>query len=221
MVADGGKFEESNMKKQSSVKTSPPPNPPPSRGRVRERGRNEQGFVLVIALLGLLVVTVIGVLAISTSTTEVMVAGNTRLREMNFAGAESGLEISDPAIRFIAFNGALPAYGTYASKRNGGIVSDPDLAEEIRSGIPFDPNDSCNTNPDLNMTLGSMNVTVDIDRMFASPCQGATIEFAGGYEGVGMGGGGSICAYYWVNSMSRSVVGSENMVGGFYRYVTY
>jgi Tfp pilus assembly protein PilX len=184
-----------------------------TRTEVRERRKNKQGFVLVIALLGLLVVTVIGILAISTSTTEVMVAGNTRLREMNFAGAESGLEISDPVIRFIASN---KDFGNYDA-----IVSDRNLAKELRSGTAFDPSDSCNTNPDLNMTLGSMSITVDIDRMFASPCEGTTTEFAGGYEGIGMGGGGSICAYYWVNSRSRSVVGSENMVGGFYRYVSY
>jgi len=175
--------------------------------------KNEHGFVLVIALLALLVVTVIGVLAISTSTTEVMVAGNTRLREMNFAGAESGLEISDPAIRFIAFNKELGNYDA--------IVRDRNLAEELRSGSPFNPSDSCNNNPDLNLNLGPMSVTVDIDRMFASPCEGATTEYASGYEGIGMGGGGNICAYYWVNSRSRSVIGSESAVGGFYRYVSY
>jgi hypothetical protein len=175
--------------------------------------KKEHGFVLVVALLALLVVTVIGILAISTSTTEVMVAGNTRLREMNFAGAESGLEISDPAIRFIASN---MDFGNYDA-----IVSDRHFAEELRSGRPFDPGDTCNNNPDINLDLGPMSVAVDIDRMFASPCEGATIEYASGYEGIGMGGGGNICAYYRVNSRSRSVIGSESAVRGFYRYVSY
>jgi len=201
------------MRGKLKIKTTPPPTPPPSRGRVRERGRDKHGFVLVVALLALLLVTVIGVLAISTSTTEVMVAGNTRLREMNFAGAESGLVISDPVIRFIAFNRDFGNYNT--------IVSDKNLAEELRSGKPFDPGDTCNNNPDLNLDLGPMSVTVDIDRMFASPCEGATAEYASGYEGTGMGGGGNICAYYWVNSRSKSVIGSESAVGGFYRYVSY
>ncbi|MGB9716415.1 MAG: PilX N-terminal domain-containing pilus assembly protein [Thermodesulfovibrionales bacterium] len=175
--------------------------------------QNEYGFVLIIALLALLILTIIGVLAISTSTTEVMIAGNTRLREMNFAGAESGLEISDPVIRFIAFHSS---FGNYDS-----IVRDKDLDQEIRSGKPFEPADTCNINPDLSLNLGSMSVTVDIDRMFSSACDGVATEYASGYEGVGIGGSGNICAYYRVSSMSRSALGSESVVRGFYRYVSY
>jgi hypothetical protein len=142
-----------------------------------------------------------------------MIAGNTRLREMNFAGAESGLEITNPAIRFIAFHSS---FGDYDS-----IVSDRSLDKELRSGNPFEPGDTCNKNPDLSLNLGSMSVTVDIDRMFASPCEGVVTGFASGYEGVGMGGSGNICAYYRVSSMSRSILGSESSVRGFYRYVSY
>jgi hypothetical protein len=201
MVANRGRFEESDMTGKLKVNS------------LSLKVKKDHGFVLVIALLALLVVTVIGVLAISTSTTEVMVAGNTRLREMHFAGAESGLEISDPAIRFIASN---MDFGNYDA-----IVSDRYLAEELRSGSPFDPGDTCKNNPDLSLDLGPMSVVVDIDRMFASPCEGATIEFASGYEGTGMGGGGNICAYYRVNSRSISVIGSESTVSGFYKYISY
>jgi Tfp pilus assembly protein PilX len=200
------------MKKQLIVKSSPPPIPPPSRGKAREGGRNEQGFVLVVALLALLVITVLGVLALSTSTTEVMIAGNARLREINFSGAQSGLEISDPAIRYIVYNQALGAYS--------GIVIDPNLAAELRTGPSFD-SDSCKNIPDLQLMLGTMTVSVDIDRMFSGPCAGSATEFASGYEGVGMGGSGGTCAYYRVNSMSTEAVGSENVVGGVYKYVSY
>lgn len=175
--------------------------------------QNEYGFVLVVALLAMLILTIIGVLAISTSTTEIMIAGNTRLREMNFAGAESGLEISDPVIRFIAFHSS---FGSYDS-----IVRDKDFYQEIRSGKPFEPADTCNINPDLSLNLGSMTVTVDIDRMFSSPCEGVATEYASGYEGLGIGGSGNICAYYIVSSMSRGALGSESAVRGFYRYVSY
>ncbi len=204
------------MKEQLIVNSSPSPIPPPSRGRAREGGRNEQGFVLVVALLALLVVTVLGVLALSTSTTEVMIAGNARLREINFTGAQSGLEISDPAIRYIVYNQAAGNYPVYPVCP----VCDPNLAIELRTGPSFD-SDTCKNNPDLQLTLGTMTVSVDIDRMFAAPCEGAAIEFASGYEGAGTGGSGSTCAYYRVNSMSTEAVGSENVVGGVYKYVSY
>jgi len=200
------------MMRKFKIQCSPPPIPPPSRGRVREGVQNEQGFVLVVALLALLVVTVIGVLALSTSTTEVMIAGNARLREINFSGAESGLEITDPAIRHIVFNQAL---GNYA-----GIVNDPNLVTELRIGPAYD-SDSVNFNPDLQQSIGAMTVRVDIDRMSAGPVEGSAIEFASGYEGIGMGSGGGIQIYYRVNSMSREAVGSESVVGGVYRYVAY
>ncbi|MGQ9570333.1 MAG: PilX N-terminal domain-containing pilus assembly protein [Thermodesulfovibrionales bacterium] len=175
--------------------------------------QNEKGFVLVIALLALLLVTIIGVLAISTSTTEIMIAGNTRIREMNFAGAESGLEISDPVIRFITFHSDL---GDYEA-----VVSDRGLDKELRIGRPFEPADTCIKDPDLSLNLGSKSVTVDIDRMFSTQCEGVATEYASGYEGVGIGGSGNICAYYVVNSISRSALGSESAVRGFYRYVSY
>jgi len=173
---------------------------------------NEQGFVLVVALLALLVVTVLGVLALSTSTTEVMMAGNQRLREINFSGADSGLEISDPVVRYVIYNQDITKYLS--------IVNDPNLHTELRSGPNFDT-DTPSNNPDLQLQIAGMTVRVDIDRMFAGPCEGSAIEFASGYEGIGMGGGGGVCAYYRINSLSQGDVGSENIVGGIYRYVAY
>lgn len=181
--------------------------------------KNEEGFVLVIALLGLLVVTVLGVLALSTSTTEVMMAGNERLREINFSGAEGGLEIAQPVINYVAFAGHTACA---ASSICVGIVPNfLTFQQELRSGTPFDPADSCVTNPDITLTVGNTTVTADVDYMSSGPCAGSAIEFASGYEGIGSGGSGGVCAYYRVNSMARGGVGSESVVGAVYRYVAY
>jgi len=184
-------------------------------GEIRNpKFKNEQGFVLVVALLALLVVTVLGILALSTSTTNVMITGNQRLREINLSGAESGLEITDPAIRYIIYNQQITNYSS--------IVNDPNLVTELRTGPNFDP-DTPSSSPDIQLTNygGIMTVSVDIDRMFSGPCAGSAIEFASGYEGIGMGGGGGICTYYRVNSVSRGDIGSENVIGGVYRYIAY
>ena len=74
------------MKKQSAV------------GSRQSALNNEQGFVLVVALLALLVVTVLAVLALSTSTTEVMIAGNSRIREVNLATADSAVALTEPVM---------------------------------------------------------------------------------------------------------------------------
>ncbi len=207
-MADAGRSEEPDMKKQFTVHCS------------KFTVKNEQGFVLVVALLALLVITAIGVLALSTSTTEVMVAGNARLREINFSSADSGLEIASPALRSLL--GSLYISSAYAP-----IVSDLNLVSELRSGPSFD-GDLPSSTPDLTLAgfggsslFATKTVNVDIDRMFSGPCGGTALEFASGYEGIGAGGGGGTCAYYRVNSMSSWEVGSENVVGGVYRYVVY
>ncbi|MEW6214403.1 MAG: PilX N-terminal domain-containing pilus assembly protein [Nitrospirota bacterium] len=177
---------------------------------------SEQGFVLVVALLALLVLTVVGVLSLSTSTTEVMVAGNTRLREINFSGAESGLEITDPAIRHIIFNMAFGNYDPIVvDKSLDPATGLPNFVKELITGPSYD------ATPDLQLNLGTMTVSVDIDRISSGPAAGSAIEFASGYEGIGMGSGGGIEAYYRVNSMSSEAAGSENCIGGVYRYVAY
>jgi Tfp pilus assembly protein PilX len=219
------------MIKKLKVKSPPlpitnPPIPPFSKGGLggitgEGKGRGEQGFVLVVALLALLVVTVLGVLALSTSTTEVMVAGNTRLREMNFSGAESGLEISDPTLRFIVYN--QPTSQAECPNYSSIVSNCATLATELRSGPAFDGDLPAN-NPDLQLPLGSMTVRVDIDYMFPAQLAGSSIEFASGYEGIGMGAGsGGIEVYYRVNSVSsdNANLGSEAILGGVYRYVSY
>jgi len=52
---------------------------------------NEKGFVLVVALLMLAIVTVIGIAATQTSDTEMQIAANERLRVDDFYDAEGGL----------------------------------------------------------------------------------------------------------------------------------
>ncbi len=182
--------------------------------------KHEEGFVLVVALLGLLVVTVLGVLALSTSTTEVMMAGNERLREINFSWAEGGLEIAQPVINYVAF----PGHSSCASGSVcAGIVSDfATFQQELRTGTPFSTLDTCILNPNFTLTVGTTTVRVDVDYMSGGPCEGSAIEFASGYEGIGSGGGGGgICVYFRVNSMARSDVGSESVVGGVYKYVAF
>jgi len=55
--------------------------------------RNEKGFALIIALLILLVLTLIGISAISTSTFETSISGNERVGTDAFYAAEAGIQI--------------------------------------------------------------------------------------------------------------------------------
>lgn len=179
---------------------------------------NEQGFVLVISLLLLVVATVIGMLALATSTTEVMIAGNARLREINFSLADSGIELSRPIIENTVFNEAvdLTRYP---------IINDTNLATElvgITGSIPNPDNPANNSSEaDIRFRSGVNTILVDIDYYFASPPVGGAIEFASGYEGLGKGAGaGGAQIYYRINSYSVGPLGSMMGTGALYRYVT-
>ncbi len=50
---------------------------------------NENGFVLVIALIMLAIVTVIGIAATRTSETELQISGNEKLHKLSFYAAEA------------------------------------------------------------------------------------------------------------------------------------
>lgn len=55
--------------------------------------RNEKGLVLIIALLILLVLTLIGISAISTTTFETNISGNERVGTDAFYASEGGIQI--------------------------------------------------------------------------------------------------------------------------------
>jgi len=55
--------------------------------------RNEKGAVFITALFVLLLLTIIGIAAITTTTTDLQIAGNQKLHSMAFYAAEAGIEV--------------------------------------------------------------------------------------------------------------------------------
>lgn len=212
MVADAGRSEESDMRKRLTVKSAKtnPPIPPFAKGGVggitklslradrsspkHYTAKDEQGFALVVALLALLVITVIGVLALSTSITEVMVAGNTRLREINFSSADAGISTSEPVMR-------NPSTSSYA-------FIDLNLRNEIFCSSQMNPDTQ-----NFSIVIGGNNVNVDIDYATAGdPGPGYSME---------EGGPPILEKNYIINSTSTGNLGSEGVVGAVYFIVGY
>ncbi len=183
---------------------------------------SEKGFILVISLLLLLVATVLGITALSTSTTNVMMSGNQRLAELNFSAADGGVSVSVPIINNTAFFGDI-------SPKYLGLISSPlttDFRDEIHGDTSVidcpNPSAGCPTpTPDIDYPLTNTNTYIDVDYLYAVPIEGSAIEFASGYDGLGKGaGGGGIGIYYAVTSVGQGLVGSETVVDAVYRYVT-
>ncbi|HIE65109.1 MAG: pilus assembly PilX N-terminal domain-containing protein [Nitrospira sp.] len=71
--------------------------------------RNERGIIMMITLVMLVMVTVIGLVSIRTSSTEVKLGGNERIAKEVLFAAESGIQHARRAIKGVGFTAALLA----------------------------------------------------------------------------------------------------------------
>jgi Tfp pilus assembly protein PilX len=195
-VADGGSFEEPvNMKKQSAISNQ------------QSAFKNEKGFVLVVALLALLVVTVLAVLALSTSTTEVMIAGNTRIRELNLATADSAVALTEP----VMINPDRTKY-TFLDTTEETNLRNEIYCTSVMNTDSITPSSS-NYAPNYTIQIGGNTIDVDVDMINrADPEAGYALD-----EGVSS----PIKKNYIINARSTSGLGSENEVGAIYYVVGY
>lgn len=161
----------------------------------------EQGYILVIVLLLMVVLTIVGLAAISTSSLDNMLSGNIRLKALNLAQADGATELSTGLIQRVVRNMDTVGYSN--------IVTDSAIATELR-GVYF----STDTQ---DLTYG--NLTVDIDYMYKLAQKGCSQEQAAGYEGIGKGSSKCMDFFYRVNSLSTDMANSEGTVGAIYRYV--
>lgn len=184
---------------------------------------SEKGMVLIVSLLLLLVATVVGITALSTSTTNVMITGNQRLNEVNFRGADSGINLSIPIISTTVYDRAVG--NQYAP-----LVTALDFVDEMSGGLPRDGDcpvsSACLPSaPDIQFTLGigaaATTVSVDVDYLYSAAAAGAALPMFWGYEGAGTGmGKGGTLIYYPIDSYAEGPVGSQTRLYGVYLYVT-
>ena len=163
--------------------------------------RNEKGYILVVVLLLMVVLTIVGLAAISTSSLDNMLSGNIRLKALNLARADGATELTTGLIRRVVRNMDTLGYAN--------LVTDATLATELRS-VYF----STDTQ---DMSYG--NLTVDIDYMYKLSQKGCSQEQASGYEGIGKGSSKCMDFFYRINSRSTDMANSEGTVGAIYRYV--
>ncbi len=212
-MVNGSSFEEPEVNMKSKMKNT----------RYGLLMGSEKGFVLVMSLLLLLTATVVGITALSTSTTNVMMAGNQRLSELNFSAADSGVPVSSPIVNKIAFSKRVSSIYTTGTDP---LIKNPDaFLNEILHGegtadCPVFSASCSVPAPDIDFAFSDVNTYIDIDYMYAASNPGGPIEFASGYDGLGHGAGaGGVGIYYEVTSVGQGLVGSETVVDGIYRYV--
>ncbi len=196
----------------------------------------QSGTAIIMAILILLVLSVIGVYAVSTSTVETKITGQERGFQEAFYTADSGEPIGVYITKRILHDdpqtvGALGApWSNVAS--TGSTVVNPDL---LGTGGRLFTNASRNPNQQPQSSTASINsagqsaalglpdyvlLLVDIDRLQSQHMPGGGIEFAAGYESIGQGGGGDVGVLFSVDSVGRyGLRGAESRVNVGYLYV--
>ncbi len=176
---------------------------------------NEDGFILVITMLILIVLTLIGLSATRTTNVELQIAGNEKWTQESFYKADGGTEIgfllieenvscptgfsttgfddTDPAtftnLRALQFADSRFAYDELPINIAGGPTTVNDLPSDTARSIRI-PLDISNPSDNLSHTnLAIMGQTELVG--------GSAIQMAAGYEGKGKGAAasGAVIAY--------------------------
>jgi len=184
--------------------------------------KNESGSVLIIALLILVLLTIIGISASTTSTIDIQIAGNEKLYKIAFYAADGGTELAHELLEEniccpTGFSTDVIPPGTGKIK----IEDDTDInlspiplafwQNELLSGsIPDDtqrhvyfPSTYTSPDPHTNLTFnGNTKLST-----------GSALQMAAGYEGKGKGtagAGGYII--YDIYSQHKGKAKSESIV---------
>ena len=205
---------------------------------------NEEGFVLIVALVIMLVLTIIGIAANRNTTTELQIAGNDRAHKETFYIADGGTEIASEILEqnLACITGFSPAKnpinglvqvetGRLNFWRNSWDHWKDEVAAD-HTTIPatwdksndeyyrqFYPSD---TYRDMfmppNYTVGAPHTNL-IAEGVTRLTTGSAIQMAAGYEGKGRGlGTGGAHLFYDIKSQHVGKINTQSVISVFYRH---
>lgn len=194
--------------------------------------RNEQGVVLVIALMILALLSVLSLTAILTTSTDLKISANYRILQSTFYNTEGSMDIAPGIIRrTISLKTDSPdilsSQGISDANANG--ISDTDEDASVFSGLTTDAD--ANGTPDFveavmgyttaspqnfTITIDSKATTIAASRTGTIPLKGYSTGFATGYEGGAMTGRG---IYFDITGTGSGDRNSQSQIQSQYRCV--
>jgi len=188
---------------------------------------NEEGSIMVVALIMLVLLTLIGISASTTTEFETQIAGNEKFHKTAFYNAESGLYVTPKVISAFVDSGS----GTTESLTGISFLDssgEPDAADSTLDDVFYneimgydellgrDAHDSAN---DVRFALGTHNVNVDVERTGQEILTGGGAEFGSGAEGVGVGSTGGVALLFAVDSFGDGPSTAQSNLEADYRKV--
>ena len=159
--------------------------------------KNERGFALFGVFLTILMMTALGIAAMTMTGLENRMAGSANATDAAAAAAESCIGTGVNVIMQTLQERQVPLsyVGSVIPASAEGAIA-PTLTQEIM-GQANNNADVAGASPDIQMTAGPFAVVGDIDRLYFKNKVGGSLQFAAGYEGAAQGaaGGGGEAIY--------------------------
>jgi Tfp pilus assembly protein PilX len=184
--------------------------------------RDEQGMALLTVMMVLLMLTVLGIAAITASSLENNMAGLQRGMESSANAAESCLGTGANIIQqvFLPENGSqvpaalISASGPVPSGNETVLENELTGNPENSTDVPTGPSAA----PNLIMTVGPYAVAGDIDRLYVKMRAGTGQQQFSAYEGTGVGAGSNgVDAYFRISCVATlSATGTESKISAIY-----
>ena len=183
-----------NFKKDNTMKCKPIP------------GSHQDGLVTVAALFFLIILTIMGTSAISTSNMEVQIATNDEIHKMTFYAADGGAELGT---ELVELNIACPT-GFASDNLAIGDINIIDKDFWMQQNATDDPSDT-----DRDVGIGDdagnhTNLSISGQTAFGV---GGAIEMAAAYEGKGKAAAsGGVTLNYEIYSQHEGYANSKSLV---------
>ena len=186
---------------------------------------DESGMAFLTVVMVLLILTVLGIAAMTVTGLENNMAGLQRTMETSAQAAESCLGTGANIIQqvFLPENGSqLPAALLDSNSPPGPVpngnkaVLEGELIgnPENNTDVPTGPGAA----PNLRLTVGTYAVAGDIDRLYVKMRAGTGQQQFSAYEGTGVGAGSNgVDAYFRISCVaSNAATGTESKISAIY-----
>ena len=185
----------------------------PTRPTRKALATGEEGIALLTVILVMLIITLIGVGAITVTGLENRMAGFSYSTESAVAAAESCVGTGVNVIQQTLQAGRLPpAYSpnpvTAANAGDYGLLQQEIIGQSNNDG------DSVTVSPDTTVTVNGYQIDGDIDRLYVQPLKGSNLAFGNAYDQTG---GGSVYVYYRIDCRAiNQTTGTTNRIVAVY-----
>jgi Tfp pilus assembly protein PilX len=183
---------------------------------------NERGFALFGVFLTILMMTALGIAAVTMTGLENRMAGFANSTDAGAAAAESCIGTGTNVILQTLQERQVPSLYVGATAVIPSNAENASMPPTLTQEIMGQADNNADPSPDIQMTAGPFTVVGDIDRLYIKQRAGGSLQFAAGYEGTAQGAsGGGAEAYYQIDcTATLTATGATSRIRAIYACVS-